>query len=126
MFEYPIDFSGLKSQLESIKDLELSQKTPIRVLHRRSNAVRKRSVYFMSVSREGLEDLPCGGGGRMFKLSLATQAGTYVKEFVHGDFMRTTPNLKVILGRDVDIAALDVEEIDLEWPPPAKIIEEKD
>ena len=44
-----------------------------------------------------------------FKLRLSTQAGTYVKEFVHGDLNRTTPNLRQILGCDVDIAALDVE-----------------
>lgn len=45
----------------------------------------------------------------IFKLSLCTQAGTYVKEFVHGDFGRTTPNLCSILNCDVDIIALDVE-----------------
>ena len=40
---------------------------------------------------------------------LATQAGTYVKEFVHGDFARTRPNLRDLLDCDVDIIALDVE-----------------
>ena len=46
---------------------------------------------------------------KLFLLKLATQAGTYVKEFVHGDFGRTEPNLAQILGCDVDILALDVE-----------------
>ena len=56
----------------------------------------------MSVSRDGLSDLKCPG--LVFKLRLATQAGTYVKEFVHGDFMRTRPNLREVLGgRDIDI-----------------------
>ena len=45
----------------------------------------------------------------MFKLCLCTQAGTYVKEFVNGDFGRTNPNLCSILNCDVDIIALDVE-----------------
>ena len=45
----------------------------------------------------------------IFKLSLCTQAGTYVKEFVHGDFGRTNPNLCSILKCNVDIIALDVE-----------------
>lgn len=44
-----------------------------------------------------------------FKLRLSTQAGTYVKEFVHGDFDRTIPNLTSILGTEIDILALDVE-----------------
>ena len=46
---------------------------------------------------------------QMFYLTLATQAGTYVKEFVHGDFGRTEPNVAQILGCDVDIIALDVQ-----------------
>ena len=47
----------------------------------------------------------------LFKLSLCTQAGTYVKEFVHGDFGRTSPSLCSIIECDVDIIALDVEVI---------------
>ena len=32
--------------------------------------------------------------------------------------MRTRPNLREILGgRDIDILALDVESIELDWPP---------
>ncbi|RXG68625.1 putative tRNA pseudouridine synthase Pus10 [Armadillidium vulgare] len=50
-------------------------------------------------------------------LFLNTQAGTYIKEFVHGDFGRTTPNLGSILGAKCDIIALDVENVQLDWPP---------
>lgn len=46
-----------------------------------------------------------------FKLSMKTQAGTYVKEFVHGDLGRTKPNLRTLLDADVDILELDVEVI---------------
>lgn len=111
-----VDVDAIMSKCNSLKELELSQKTPIRVLHRRSNAVRKRTVYYMSVSMEGLDD----HDDRLFKLEMSTQAGTYVKEFVHGDFMRTRPNLREILGFDVDIVALDVQSIDLDWPPAIK------
>ncbi|EEC11635.1 hypothetical protein IscW_ISCW009153 [Ixodes scapularis] len=45
---------------------------------------------------------------------------SYVKEFVHGDFGRTTPSLGDYLNAEVDIVELDVEEIDLDWPPPRK------
>lgn len=44
-----------------------------------------------------------------FKLSLSTQAGTYIKEFVHGDFGRTKPSLGELVGIDCDILELDVE-----------------
>lgn len=43
------------------------------------------------------------------QLHLTTQAGTYIKEFVHGDLGRTTPSLGSLLGLEVDIIALDVE-----------------
>lgn len=52
-----------------------------------------------------------------FKLTLQTQAGTYIKEFVHGDFNRTMPNLCTLLNRPVDIVALDVDAVELNWPP---------
>ena len=41
-------------------------------------------------------------------LDLTTQAGTYVKEFVHGDLGRTTPNVGALLGCEADILQLDV------------------
>lgn len=49
-------------------------------------------------------------------LDLVTQAGTYVKEFVHGEFNRTEPSISSIIGQEIDIVALDVNGIDLAWP----------
>lgn len=43
-----------------------------------------------------------------FVLSLVTSAGTYVKEFVHGDLGRTVPSISSILGAHADILQLDV------------------
>jgi len=97
-------------ELEQITDLKLQQETPIRVLHRRSDAIREKVVHSMKVEKEGLKD-------NMFKLLVVTSAGTYVKELVHGDFNRTKPNLGILLGCDTDILALDVEEVQLVWPP---------
>ena len=34
---------------------------------------------------------------------------SYIKEFVHGDFGRTKPNLTSLLGADCDILELDVQ-----------------
>ncbi|TRY64492.1 hypothetical protein DNTS_017160 [Danionella cerebrum] len=52
-----------------------------------------------------------------FTLKLHTQAGTYIKEFVHGDFGRTKPNLCDLLKTEADILELDVESVDIDWPP---------
>ena len=77
---------------------------------RRPLAVRKRTVFKM-------EPILIPIKPNYFVLKLETQAGTYIKEFVHGDFNRTTPNLCEILGREIDIVALDVDDVTLEWPP---------
>ena len=45
----PYDAAAVKAKLDSMKDVPLEQRTPLRVLHRRPNAVRKRTVYFMEV-----------------------------------------------------------------------------
>lgn len=102
-----LDKSELES-LSSIKDLVLHQKTPIRVLHRRSIATRERTVYSMHVE---IKD------PNHFYLYMVTQAGTYIKEFVHGDFGRTVPNLCSLLAKKVDILTLDVTDVGLDWPP---------
>ena len=94
--------------LSSTHKLKISQKTPVRVLHRRSMATRERTVFSM---RGEMVD------PHHFTLHLVTQAGTYIKEFVHGDFGRTVPNLCQLLGQEVDILTLDVMEVELEWPP---------
>ena len=93
--------------LDDLKDVTIDQKTPLRVLHRRSLSTRQRKVY--SLHTTFIDN-------HRFVLELTTQAGTYVKEFVHGDFGRTQPNLREILKQDVDILSLDVLEVKLEWP----------
>ncbi|CAJ0586853.1 unnamed protein product, partial [Mesorhabditis spiculigera] len=92
--------------------LETIQKTPVRVMKRRSLLDRPRTIFTMETMR--IDDFH-------FLLRVETQAGTYIKEFVHGDFGRTRPSMADLMGVDkgdeVDILELDVENVDLEWPP---------
>lgn len=96
-------------KLTEFSDLEVSQATPVRVMHRRPLANRIRLIHSMK---------PFPIDSYHFRLQMTTQAGTYIKEFVHGDFGRTKPSLRDILGQDyeVDILELDVENVELEWP----------
>ncbi|XP_059841988.1 putative tRNA pseudouridine synthase Pus10 isoform X2 [Hypanus sabinus] len=94
--------------LQDIKDLKIDQKTPLRVLHRRPLAVRTRVIHNMKVEYVDQHH---------FRLYLKTQAGSYVKEFVHGDFGRTKPNLGTLMNTTTDILELDVESVDVDWPP---------
>lgn len=49
-------------------------------------------------------------------LDITTQAGSYVKELIHGDLRRTTLSISSIIRKEQDIAVLDAEAIDLDWP----------
>ncbi|XP_069464132.1 tRNA pseudouridine synthase Pus10 isoform X2 [Ambystoma mexicanum] len=95
--------------LDDMKELKLDQKTPLRVLHRRPLAVRVRIIHTMRT--EYVDE-------HHFRLYLKTQAGTYIKEFVHGDFGRTQPNIGSLMKTTADILQLDVESVDVDWPPP--------
>jgi len=94
----PISREGVE-RINSIADVTLKQRTPVRVAHRRSLIVRDRIVH----SANAVVLSP-----HFIQLDLETQAGTYVKEFVHGDFGRTSPSVGSILGCEADILQLDV------------------
>jgi hypothetical protein len=85
-----------------IYPLEIKQDTPLRVLHRRSSDVRVR--YILNLSARRISD-------HWFFLRMSTSAGTYVKEFVHGDCGRTRPSIGAMLGGRTDITELDCEGI---------------
>jgi tRNA U54 and U55 pseudouridine synthase Pus10 len=91
----------LRTRLGSFP-LQINQRTPIRVLHRRSNVVRVRHVLTLK---------PKWIDKHHFRLNLSTDAGTYVKEFVHGDLGRTVPSVSSLLGFKTDILELDCEGI---------------
>ena len=88
-------------------ELVVQQWTPLRVLQRRANACRERVLH--AVAAEALPGRPEG----YFLLRLTTQAGTYVKEFVHGDRGRTRPSVRELLGCEAECAHLDVMGVEL-------------
>ncbi|KAF9106303.1 putative tRNA pseudouridine synthase Pus10 [Mortierella sp. GBA35] len=91
------------------KAFYVEQQTPIRVLQRRAQMIRKKQIH--SLKAFPLE-------GHFMVVHLHTEAGTYIKEFVHGDLGRNQPSLASIVGCEADIMELDVLEVDLEFPPP--------
>ncbi|KAF2557082.1 hypothetical protein F2Q68_00013734, partial [Brassica cretica] len=79
----PLEEKDINS-ITALKELKILQKTPVRVLHRRSPLERERTIHWMKVEK-------IKGSSHYFLLHLCTQAGTYIKEFVHGDLGRTSP-----------------------------------
>lgn len=85
--------------LNSLERVVLQQKTPIRVLHRRSLITREKQILKMQA--DSLSE-------NTFELKLVSSGGTYIKEFVHGDLNRTIPNIGALLNTRSDILELDV------------------
>ncbi len=83
----------------SFKNVHLDQRTPKRVEHRRADLVRDRMILW--VKAEVL-------GDDTFSLTLETQSGTYVKEFVSGDDGRCVPSFSQALGIQCRVETLDV------------------
>lgn len=96
-------------KLQISESFDIHQKTPIRVLHRRPLHTRPRTIF--SVKARVQRENP-----RLLIIDVVSQAGTYIKELVHGEFGRTAPSLASIIGKPIDILALDVVGIDLDWP----------
>ncbi|KAK0414706.1 hypothetical protein QR680_011577 [Steinernema hermaphroditum] len=106
----PISRDAFES-LTSQAPLEIVQPTVVRVLKRRPLIDRRRTIFKMEALL--LDD-------HHFYLKVETQAGTYIKEFVHGDFGRTQPSIAELLQveqGEVDILELDVDTVLVEWPP---------
>ena len=103
----PMD-STICDVVSAMKDVELKQQTPIRVSHRRSDLVRPRTLREIKVS------VVPGTRGRCVYVDLRAEAGTYIKEFCHGDGGRTNPSLGDLLGNGTkcDIIQLDVTKVD--------------
>ena len=98
------------ARINNTKDLMLAQHTPTRVAHRRALLTRERTIYSMRCQ-------PVPGDSHKCILHLRTQAGTYIKEFVHGDDNRTQPHLGSFLGcsEAARILQLDVLDVHMDF-----------
>ncbi|MFP3872691.1 MAG: tRNA pseudouridine(54/55) synthase Pus10 [Candidatus Natronoplasma sp.] len=100
--EETIGRTKFKKVLDELSGVKISQRTPVRVSHRRSDRIRKRRI-------KGLELKTVDNHAAV--LEMTCEAGTYVKEFIHGDEGRTKPNLSEELGTRCEVKKLDVTYI---------------
>ena len=93
-----------ETQLDPLRGrtLQILQRTPQRVVHRRADLEREREVTVVAAS-------PLDGAE--LELVVRCAHGTYVKEWVSGDAGRTKPSLPELLGTPCVCAELDVLEI---------------
>ena len=101
-FAAPVEAEKLKEGLAALAGARIAQRTPTRVSHRRSDRVRHRVLKGVELLR---------ADGREADVLMTAEAGTYVKEVLHGDGGRTEPSLAALLGIACEVVALDVVRI---------------
>jgi len=98
-FENPVE--GLK-KISELKNTIITQKTPIRVLRRRVDKIRKRKIkdikYKLLSSKKA-------------EFTIKSQSGLYIKELISGDDGRTQPNVSDLIKNKVKKIDLDVIKI---------------
>lgn len=100
-FEKDVDKKKLLG-VKSLNGMQIRQKTPTRVMHRRADKLRKRTVKKISFKQLSK---------RKIKFSITGEAGLYIKELISGDEGRTNPSVADILGNKVKKIELDVTKI---------------
>ena len=101
-FEADVDESKLREVEKEFTDTIISQRTPTRVAHRRSDLVRKRKVINTNCRLLG---------GRHAAFTIKGESGLYIKELIHGNEGRTQPSVSEFLGIECRVVALDVLEV---------------
>ena len=98
-FQADFDHGKLNEVVTSLAGKPISQQTPNRVIHRRADLERVRTVRRLEV--ESVK-------GREVVFIVEADSGTYIKELMHGDNGRTQPNVAGIVGVPCEVLELDV------------------
>ena len=101
-FSKNIDENKLVELEKFFKNIVIIQRTPTRVLHRRSDKIRRKIVYEVKAKR--LND-------NVVEFQIECQGGLYIKELIHGDGGRTKPSFSDFLNNKVSEILLDVVDI---------------
>ena len=101
-FASPVDEARLIKELTFLEAEPIAQRTPLRVVHRRADTTRQRSVRRAEVLTTD---------GTVAELRVTAETGAYIKELVHGDQGRTKPSLADLLGVGCEVLELDVLDI---------------
>lgn len=96
---FEIKINLLKNTIENNK---IYQRTPNRVSHRRADLIREKYIY--KIEGEFVRS-------NLFKFTIQTQGGTYIKELISGDDGRTKPSFSEVFGSKLICKELDVIEI---------------
>ncbi len=101
------DESTILATIEKMEGVNLAQRTPERVAHRRADLVRRRKVIETRDAKVEIND----SGSIHVEFTLRCESGTYVKETVHGDDGRTQPSIASLIKAKCTVEWLDVGDV---------------
>lgn len=102
-FDSEVDDEKLREVCERFRNVIINQRTPSRILRRRSDRVRKKLLYFVEAEKKG---------DRIVEFKIKAQGGLYIKEVINGDGGRTVPNIADVLGTAPINITLSVVEVE--------------
>ncbi len=102
-FRESVSDEEIENALKKLEESVIMQKTPSRVLHRRSDKVRKRRVIYAKLLLKK---------GNLAVIEVNAESGLYIKELVSGDNRRTKPSLSELLGVECFVEKLDVLSVE--------------
>ncbi len=103
-FDHNLFMEKLEKLKNRFENKVISQRTPLRVSHRRSDKIRTKTIHMI----EGEYIKP-----NLFEFTIETQGGTYIKELIHGDEGRTSPSFAEIFECTLTCKELNVIAIKL-------------
>ncbi len=98
-FDREIKDEELMKLKKELTNTVIRQRTPTRVLHRRSDRLRKKHIYETEIKRLTKDRI---------EMRVRCQGGLYVKELVTGDEGRTDPSVSAIINAKAEPLELDV------------------
>ncbi len=101
-FDRDVEDEELRTLEEKLTGATISQRTPLRVAHRRADLVRERYIYKVKVRKVA---------PKQAELTVRCQGGLYIKELVSGDEGRTTPSVSGLLNTGAKTLRLDVMKV---------------
>ena len=101
-FEIQLTDDEIISKISELNGVELNQRTPKRVSHRRADKIRKRKIIDLYEIK--VDD-------KIVEFKLKAQSGTYIKEMVTSDNGRTEPSVAKLLDLKCEVEWLDVLDI---------------
>lgn len=104
-FEREATLKDLRLLKKRLVGALVSQRTPLRVMHRRADLTREKYIYDVNVNRLT---------PKRAQMKIRCQGGLYVKELVTGDDGRTVPSVSEILNTPAKPLKLDVLNVIME------------